>query len=75
MLAVLLIRKEPGTVKRAPKKAKVEKKPKAEEKEKDTWEEGSFFKEAAEKREAKKDSGQSERRDVKPFLLKIKDEV
>ena len=75
MLAVLLIRKEPGTVKRAPKKAKPEKKPKAEEKEKDTWEEGSFFKEAAEKREAKKDSGQSEKRDVKPFLLKIKDEV
>ena len=73
MLVVLLVRKEPGSGKRAAKKAKPEKKSKIEKK--DVWEEGSFFKEAIEKREAKRNGDSNEKREVKPFLLKIKDET
>jgi hypothetical protein len=73
MLVVLLVRKEPGGAKRAAKKAKPEKKPKIEKE--DVWEEGTFFKEAVEKRETKRNGNSNEKGEVKPFLLKIKDET
>jgi|GEM_PF-3625911 len=70
MLAVLLLKKEPK------EKQQEKKRDKGKEEKAGDWEEGSFFKEAKEKKEAKlngsKNNGQ--KNEEKPFLLKIRDE-